>query len=183
MVRTTRALLFLSSLFALFGCTGLPENIKPVDNFNITPYLGKWYEIARLDHPFERGLSNISADYTLQNDGSIQVLNQGWNEEDGAWQQAIGTAKFADSQDKGHLKVSFFGPFYSSYVVYYLEADYSVALVSGYNRDYMWILSRTPTLTPTQLDKYVTIASNAGFDTHALIYPAQQTRQSAPLKQ
>ncbi len=164
------------TVLALIGCTGLPDNITPVDNFKVIPYMGKWYEIARLDHRFERGLSNISAMYSLQEDGSVKVLNQGWNEEDGQWQQAIGTAKFAGSQHKAHLEVSFFGPFYSSYVVYYLESDYSVALVSGYNRDYMWILSRTPTLSQTQLDKYLAIAKKAGFDTDALIYPEQQTR-------
>ncbi len=174
-IKHTLALLVTG--FALLGCTGLPDNIEPVDNFKVTPYMGKWYEIARLDHPFERGLSNISATYTLQDDGNVEVLNQGWDEEDGEWQQALGKAKFAGNSDKGHLKVSFFGPFYSSYVVYYLEPDYSVALVSGYNHDYMWILSRTPTLSQTQLDKYVAIAKKAGFDTGALIYPQQQTRK------
>lgn len=171
-----RAFITLFTAISLAACTGIPDNIQPVDNFDVQTYMGKWYEIARLDHPFERGLSNISATYTLQEDGSVEVINKGWNQEDNEWSEAVGKAKFAGDNDEGHLKVSFFGPFYSSYIVYFLEPDYSVALVSGYNRDYMWILSRTPTLTDAQLDKYRTIAKKAGFDTSALIYPEQQTQ-------
>lgn len=169
-LRKMAAFLFIG---LLAGCTGMPETVKPVSEFNLDRYLGTWYEIARLDHSFERGLDNVSASYSVNEDGSVKVLNRGWDIEDKEWSEAEGKAKFVQTPDIAHLKVSFFGPFYGSYVVYYLEQDYSVALVSGYNSDYFWILSRTPTLPKSQLDQYINIAQKAGFDTNSLIFPNQ----------
>src|SRR5690554_7009160 len=102
----------------LSACTGLPSGIEPVTGFDQDRYLGTWYEIARLDHSFERGLSRVTAEYTLNDDGSIRVINRGYNTEKGAWKEAEGRAKFVGDSEVGHLKVSFFGPFYASYVVF-----------------------------------------------------------------
>lgn len=163
----------LFALFTLTACTSIPKGLQAVDNFDSQLYLGTWYEVARLDHSFERGLSNVSAQYSFNEDGSINVINRGWDQEEQQWSEAIGKAKFVNDSDVGHLKVSFFGPFYSSYVVFYLESDYSTALVSGYSRDYFWILSRSPQLPDYKLNKYLRIAEQAGFDTSKLIFPFQ----------
>ena len=161
------------TLIMLVGCTGKPDNIEPVNNFDLSRYLGTWYEIARLDHSFERGLSNIQATYRLKSDGTVSVVNRGWNPKDKQWSQAVGTAKFVTRSDVGHLKVSFFGPFYGSYVVFYLDPDYSMALVTSYNQDYFWLLSRSPTLTPLQKKTALAQAQKAGFDITKFIYPNQ----------
>ena len=161
----------------LSGCTGMPKSVEPVSSFSVEKYLGTWYEIARLDHSFERGLSDVSAVYSLNDDGSIKVTNRGFDIEQQQWQQADGRAVFVDATDKAHLKVSFFGPFYSSYVVFFLEEDYSVALVSGYNTDYLWLLARDPKLDKAQISRYVAIAQKAGFETGKLIYPEQSRYQ------
>jgi apolipoprotein D and lipocalin family protein len=163
----------LFALFTLTACTSIPKGLQAVDNFDSQLYLGTWYEVARLDHSFERGLSNVSAQYSFNEDGSINVTNRGWDQEEQQWSEAIGKAKFVNDSDVGHLKVSFFGPFYSSYVVFYLESDYSTALVSGYSRDYFWILSRSPQLPDYKLNKYLRIAEQAGFDSSKLIFPFQ----------
>lgn len=163
--------LLVLTLVLLTACTAIPDRVEPISNLEIERYLGTWYEVARLDHSFERGLSHVSANYSFNEDGFIQVINRGWNEEEQAWSEAVGTAKFVQDQNVGHLKVSFFGPFYSSYVVFYLEPDYSVALVSGYNNDYFWILSRNTSIPEYKLNKYLRIAQQAGFNTQELLFP------------
>lgn len=160
----------------LGACTGMPDKVTPVKGFDLSRYLGTWYEIARLDHSFERGLSNISATYSLNDDGTVKVINRGWNEEDQAWQQAEGKAKFVQSDDVGYLKVSFFGPFYGSYIVFDLKDDYSLALVSGPDTDYLWLLSRTPTIADDELQRAIGVAKSAGFDTSKLIFPSQEEK-------
>ncbi|MBY5945404.1 lipocalin family protein [Photobacterium rosenbergii] len=170
-------LISVGLLVVMAGCTGMPKSVKPVSPFSVDKYLGTWYEIARLDHSFERGLSDVSAIYSLNDDGSIKVTNRGFDTKDQEWQQADGRAVFVDDENKGHLKVSFFGPFYSSYVVFFLEPDYSVALVSGFNTDYLWLLARDPELDKAQISRYVAIAQKAGFETDKLIYPEQSRYQ------
>ncbi|OBU18554.1 lipocalin [Photobacterium aquimaris] len=161
-------------LSLLTGCTtGKPNNVEPITHFDVNRYLGQWYEIARLDHSFERGLDQVTATYSLNPDKSIKVINRGFNITDQQWQQAQGKAKFVEQPNIGHLKVSFFGPFYGSYIIFALEKDYSAALVSSYNYDYLWILARDKTLDPKVLNKYLTLAQQAGFDTNKLIYPQQ----------
>ncbi|SMY32327.1 lipocalin family protein [Photobacterium andalusiense] len=158
----------------LTGCTtGKPNNVEPIIHFDVNRYLGQWYEIARLDHSFERGLDQVTATYSLNPDKSIKVINRGFNITDQQWQQAQGKAKFVEQPNIGHLKVSFFGPFYGSYIIFALEKDYSAALVSSYNYDYLWILARDKTLSPKVLNKYLTLAQQVGFDTKKLIYPQQ----------
>ena len=129
----------------LSSCTGLPEDVHPVDDFDINNYLGKWYEIARLDHSFERGLDKVTAQYSLRDDGGVRVINRGYSAKNAEWKEAEGKAFFVGSTDRGHLKVSFFGPFYGSYVVFELDREnYQYAFVSGPDLSYLWLLSRTP---------------------------------------
>lgn len=159
---------------ALIGCTGMPDKVNSVSPFSVERYQGKWYEIARLDHSFERGLQNVTADYSLNNDGSIKVLNRGFDQGEQAWSDAEGKAKFVDDKNTGHLKVSFFGPFYSSYVVFGLDQkNYNYAYVSGYNNEYLWLLSRTPTITNERKIDFINAAKARGFDTDSLIWVTQ----------
>nr|WP_255771921.1 lipocalin family protein [Microbulbifer guangxiensis] len=154
----------------LSACTGLPENVEPVRNFELDRYLGKWYEIARLDHSFERGMSHVTATYSLNEDGTVRVVNRGFQVGEGEWKVAEGRARFAGSNNVGHLKVSFFGPFYASYVVVELDPDYRYALVSGYNKSNLWILARTPELPQKTIDRLVARAKALGFATDQLIF-------------
>ncbi|HEY0063601.1 MAG TPA: lipocalin family protein, partial [Telluria sp.] len=109
--------LWIMAALLLAGCVSKPENIEPVGNFNTQKYLGKWYEIARLDHSFERGLDHVTAEYSLRDDGGLKVLNRGYNKEKSEWKDAEGKAYFVEKPDLGYLKVSFFGPFYGAYIV------------------------------------------------------------------
>jgi apolipoprotein D and lipocalin family protein len=155
----------------LAGCVSVPENISPVDNFNITRYLGQWYEIARLDHSFERGLTSVSAEYSLRPDGGIKVINRGFSKKENKWKEIEGKGYFVDRKDVGFLKVSFWGPFYGSYVVFYLDKDnYSSALVCGPDKSYLWILARSPIIDDGEKKRLVEKAAALGFDTDRLIY-------------
>lgn len=152
------------------GCVGIPENIKPVEPFDATRYLGKWYEIARLDHSFERGLTKVTASYSLRRGGGLQVVNQGWSAKDRKWKSATGKGGFVQDPGRGYLKVSFFGPFYGSYVIFDLDqAGYQYALVAGPDKSYLWLLSRTPTMNPDKQRELITEAKTLGFDTTKLV--------------
>jgi len=163
----------LTLVFVIFlmGCVGIPENVKPVNDFKLEKYLGKWYEIARLDHSFERGLTRVTADYSLRDDGGVRVINRGYSTEKNAWDEAEGKAYFVKEQDQGYLKVSFFGPFYGAYVIFELDHDnYQYSLVSGPDKSYLWILARTPELNGDIKDMLVEKAADSGFDTAKLIF-------------
>ena len=163
-------LLIISSLL-LSGCLGMPESIKPVDGFNLNNYLGKWYEIARLDHSFERGLSQVTANYSIKDDGGVRVINKGFSVKNNEWQEAEGKAYFVDTTTEGYLKVSFFGPFYGSYVVFELEHEnYQYAFISGPNTDYLWLLSRTTSVEPEVMQKFLKMSKERGFNIEDLIY-------------
>lgn len=152
----------------------MPEGVVPVKNFNVSRYLGKWYEIARLDHSFERGLSNVTAEYELRSDDGINVINRGFLAEENKWKVAEGKAYFVGSRDEGHLKVSFFGPFYGSYIIFDLDQEnYQYAFVSGYNTSYLWLLSKTPTVSEDVKERFVEKSKELGFDTNALIFTEQ----------
>lgn len=167
-------MLFLLALL-LAGCVDKPDNIVPVDHFDSSRYLGKWYEIARMDHSFERGLSQVSAEYSLRDDGGLKVVNRGYQAAAGKWKEAVGKAYFVGPKDQAYLKVSFFGPFYGAYVVFDLDHEgYRHALVSGPDKSYFWLLSRTPTLDDATLQRLVGKAQALGFDTAKLIYVQQQ---------
>lgn len=162
----------LPAILAIFlsACTGAPEGVEPVSGFELDRYLGTWYEIARLDHSFERGLSNITANYSLRDDGGVRVINRGYNVEDGEWDEAEGKAYFVGDEDVGQLKVSFFGPFYGGYNVVDLDADYQLALVAGPSRKYLWVLARRPDPPRAEVERVVRRAGELGFDTGALIW-------------
>jgi len=165
-----RAVILLLLVLVQISCTSIPEGIKPVDNFEVSRYLGTWYEIARLDHSFERGLSNVTAEYSLRDDGGIRVVNRGFSREKGDWRQAEGKAYFVDGKQHAHLKVSFFGPFYSSYVVFELdEAGYEYAFVSGYNHDYLWLLARSPQISDDVMQAFIQTAKEKGYNLDGLI--------------
>lgn len=148
----------------------MPVGVQPVSNFELNKYLGKWYEVARLDHSFERGLNQVSAEYSLRKDGGVSVINRGFSPENNEWKEALGKAYFVNEPNKGYLKVSFFGPFYGSYVVFELDKEsYQYAFVSGPNLDYLWLLSRTPTVKPEVMKKFISMSKARGFDTSQLI--------------
>lgn len=153
------------------GCTGIPENVSPVTGFDVNRYLGTWYEIARLDHSFERGLEQVTAKYSLREDGGIRVVNQGFNTAKKRWKQAEGRAYFTGTSDIGRLKVSFFGPFFGGYNIIDLDKEhYQYALVCGPDKSYLWILARQPVIDKLTLEHIVAKASRLGFDTNQLIF-------------
>ncbi|HMV80439.1 MAG TPA: lipocalin family protein [Leptospiraceae bacterium] len=157
------------------SCVSIPQGIQPISNFQLEKYLGKWHEIARLDHSFERGLSNVTAEYSLKEDGSVKVLNRGFLDEKKIWKQAEGKASFVENKDKGYLKVSFFGPFYGAYIIFDLDNEkYQYSMVCGPDRGYLWILSRTPKISDDLKDRLIQKASASGFDTSKLIFPEQK---------
>jgi len=163
--------LSIAWIFFLTGCVGIPDNVKPVDDFRLEKYLGKWYEIARLDHSFERGLTRVTAEYSLREDGGIRVLNRGYSEKDKEWKEAEGKAYFVQRTDQGYLKVSFFGPFFGSYIVFELDHEnYRYALVSGPEKSYFWILARSPEIEKNLRDTLIAKAAARGFDTSKLIF-------------
>lgn len=158
-------------LLLLMGCVGIPEGVKPVTDFNVKRYLGKWYEIARLDHSFERGLSRVTAEYSLREDGGVGVLNRGYSAKEDSWKEAEGKAYFVKGSDQGYLKVSFFGPFYGAYIVFDLDHEhYQYALVCGPDKSYLWILARKPKLDQHLKDSLTAKAKASGFDTSRLIF-------------
>jgi apolipoprotein D and lipocalin family protein len=148
----------------------IPKGATPVTPFDAEKYLGKWYEIARLDYTFEKHLNNVTAEYSLNPNGTIRVDNKGYNFYQSAWKESVGKAKFVEDPEVGRLKVSFFGPFYAGYNVIALDDDYQYALVVGDNLDYMWILSRETTIPDHIKENYQAQAKAIGFDTDALIW-------------
>jgi apolipoprotein D and lipocalin family protein len=153
------------------GCVGIPENVSPVDNFKLEKYLGRWYEIARLDHSFERGLSQVTADYSLRDDGGVKVLNRGYSAKEKSWKEAEGKAYFVKGSDQGFLKVSFFGPFYGSYVIFGLDHEnYQYSLVCGPDKSYLWILNRSPVMKKEIKYLLIEKAAAFGFETSNLIF-------------
>ncbi|MEF8722059.1 lipocalin [Candidatus Accumulibacter phosphatis] len=176
--RHCRAGLLLLLLFGLGACsTAPPAGMTPVTPFDLTRYEGKWFELARLDHSFERGLSDVSATYRAQPDGSVEVINRGYDSERKDWQQAVGRALFTGDPNRGSLKVSFFGPFYGGYHVVALDQQhYRWAMVVGPNRDYLWILARDKRLSTEVRDRLLSQARGLGLDVEQLIW-VDQTRQ------
>jgi len=169
-----RRILLVVFAALLSGCLGMPDSVKPVSGFELNNYLGKWYEVARLDHSFERGLTQVTAEYKMRSDGGVSVLNRGYSEAEGEWKEAEGKAYFVNSDTDAYLKVSFFGPFYGSYVVFELDREnYSYAFVSGPDTDYLWLLSRTAVVEPAAMDKFIQMSAERGFDTGKLIFVAQ----------
>ncbi|MBM3162801.1 MAG: lipocalin [Chlorobi bacterium] len=171
-----KLLLLFFMLFA--GCTGIPDGLTVVEDFRLERYLGTWYEIARLDNRFEKDLGQVSAEYSLRDDGGVKVVNRGYDQKKGEWKAIEGKALFVADTSKGALKVSFFGPFYASYNVLALDREnYRWALVCGRNRDLFWILSRQPEMEPVLLKRLVAKADSLGFETGKLRYFEKQRQE------
>lgn len=151
----------------------IPEGVHPVEHFDLDRYLGKWYELARIDHSFERGLQRTQAEYSLNSDGSIQVTNRGFDPQRNLWKVSHGKAKPTIAPDIAALKVSFFGPFYGGYNVVALCKDYRWAMVVGSSLDYFWILSRTPSLPDGVEDKLMAQAASIGIDAQKVLWVHQ----------
>jgi apolipoprotein D and lipocalin family protein len=150
---------------------GIPEGIQAVQHFDANRFSGRWYEIARLDHSFERNLKHVTADYSLRKDGGFKVVNSGYDIAKGEWTEVEGRAYFTGANNVGRLRVSFFRPFYGSYVVFYLDNDYRHALVTSSDRSYLWILARKPSLDDETRNSLVAEAQTAGYDVSKLIFP------------
>lgn len=169
----------LGFIALLNSCASIPKNVKAVGNFNVDRYLGTWYEIARFDFRFEKDLDNVSAQYSLNKEGNVIVLNSGYNYKKEEWKKADGLAKFRGGKDVAELKVSFFGPFYAGYNVVALDENYQYALIAGKNLDYLWILSRTKNIPEEVRSNYLRIAKEIGYDISKLVW-VKQDRKNNP---
>lgn len=171
-----KILLSLLLIVGLVGCRST-SGLKVVSDFEVNRYLGVWYEAARYPHGFEDGLSAVSATYSLNADGTIKVLNRGYQDEDRKWDTIEGVAKLKGNPTKGWLKVSFFKPFYASYKIIHLDKDYTQAIVTGPTYGYLWILVRDPALPKTELNKLVAKVGEFGFETNKLIFVDHSLKQ------
>ena len=152
----------------------IPARINAITGFDKEKYMGKWYEIARLDYYWEKGLYNVMAEYSLNNDGSVKVVNSGYDFKSNKRKTSAGKAKFISDDATGQLKVSFFGPFYSGYNIIAIDKAYKYALVAGHNLNYLWLLSREKTMPENITSEYLFIAQTTGFPIEDLVW----TRQS-----
>jgi apolipoprotein D and lipocalin family protein len=164
----------LVGLVLLKSCKTIPPNAVAVKPFDVEKYLGKWYEIARFDFRFEKNLNNTTANYSLKDDGSIKVVNRGYNYKKGKWKEATGKAKFVSSPDEAKLKVSFFGPFYSGYNVIAIDVDYKYAMVAGKSLDYLWLLSRGKTIPENIKQGFLQKAREVGYQVERLVWVKQE---------
>jgi Bacterial lipocalin len=168
--RINYLLIMAISMIGFNSCVSIPKGAVAVKPFVKEKYLGKWYEIARLDFKYERNLNNTTAEYSLNDNGTIKVDNKGYNTIKEKWEQAIGKAKFVGDENIAMLKVSFFGPFYSGYNVIAIDNDYKYALVAGVSLKYLWILSRETNIPDDIKDKYLKIAEGIGYNTNNLLW-------------
>ncbi|MCB2199498.1 lipocalin family protein [bacterium] len=158
------------------ACAPSTRLIEPVDRFEVNRYTGRWYEIARYPHRFEKDLSRVTATYTLNEDGSLDVVNRGYNEVSKEWKSARGKAYFKEEPTLGLLKVSFFWPFYGEYKVIRLDRkDYSYAVITSSTFKYLWILSREPQLSQEVLDGLLKEVEELGFDRSRIIMVDQSS--------
>ena len=168
---TTRMMIVAIAVVAVAGCVSGPKvDNTPVAALDLNRYLGEWYEIARFDHSFERGVEQAKANYTLNEDGTIKVVNSGVK--DGKPKTAIGKGKRTDTP--ALLRVSFFGPFYADYRVMMIDEGYTYALVGSGSADYLWMLSRTRVLPDATKSELLSEAKRRGYDTDKLIWVKQE---------
>ena len=158
------------TIATISSCKTIPKGAVAVKPFDINKYLGKWYEIARLNFRFEKNLNNTTANYSLNNNGTIRVVNRGYNYKTNKWKESVGKAKFVLDPNEAKLKVSFFGPFYSGYNVLAIDDRYTYALIAGKDLDYLWLLSRETTMPQKIKDDYLSIANKLGYDTTKLVW-------------
>jgi apolipoprotein D and lipocalin family protein len=172
--KSTARIFGIATALLLTGCaTTVPPNVRVVEPFDANRYLGLWYEIARLDHSFERNLDQVTATYSLNADQTIAVLNRGFDTQKQQWREADGTAKFLGARDQGALKVSFFWPFYGGYFIVALDPEYQWSMVVGPDLKYFWLLSRQKTLPQDVTSKLLKQAQDLGVDVDQLIWVKQ----------
>jgi len=169
----TDFIIILAVISGLASCVSIPKGAQPVTPFQEEKYLGQWYEIARLDFKFEKGLDHVTATYSLKNNGSIRVANKGYRPKTQKWAESVGTAKFVGPKTEGRLKVSFFGPFYAGYNVIAVDPGYRYALVAGNSLGYLWLLSREKTMPVDVQSSYLAKAKALGYDTKKLVWTTQ----------
>ncbi|TYB76928.1 lipocalin family protein [Bizionia myxarmorum] len=162
--------LIVIMIFGFYSCSTIPKGATAVKPFEKEKYLGKWYEMARMDFYFEKNLNNTTANYSLNSNGTIKVDNQGYNTKKEKWSQAIGKAKFVEDENIAKLKVSFFGPFYAGYNIIAIDADYKYALVAGSSLKYLWILSREKSIPEAIKKDYLQKAEEIGYTTSDLLW-------------
>lgn len=167
--------ILLAVMFGFLSCATIPKKAVAVKPFDKEKYLGKWYEIARFDFKFEKNLENTTAEYSINENGSIKVDNNGYDTIKKKWKQAIGKAKFVENDNIAKLKVSFFGPFFSGYNVIAIDEEYNYALIAGKNLDYLWILSRETSIPENVKTNYLKIAKEIGYDTSRLLWISHDT--------
>ena len=160
-------------IFSLYSCVSIPKGAKAVRPFDKNRYLGTWYEIARFDFKFEKGLDQVTATYSAIDNNTIRVDNKGYSAKDRKWKQSIGKAKLVGSDSEGRLKVSFFGPFYAGYNVIAIDPHYRYAMIAGNDLNYLWLLSREKTMPDEIKEKYLAQAKALGYDISRLIWTAQ----------
>lgn len=169
--------LLAAGAFALYRVsqrTGVPAGVRPVEPFDLHRYLGRWYEIARIDHPYEAGLSDTSADYRLRPDGRVQVINRGFDARRSRWRETRAVAAPVGERDIGHLQVSLLWPLRASYVVFALDDDYQHALVCGPTHEHLRLLARTPRIRAITRGALLERARAAGFDIDRLLWVDQR---------
>ncbi len=168
----TKSLFFLIIAILSLSCSKstIPDGVVAYRPFELSKYLGKWYEIARIDFKYEKGLINTTAEYSLNKNGTVKVVNRGYDTLKNISREAVGKAKLATDNDVAMLKVSFFGPFYSGYNVISIDSNYTYALVIGESLDYLWILSRKPYIPDNIKAYYLQIANNIGYDTNKILW-------------
>lgn len=142
----------------------IPANVAPITGFEVGRYLGKWYEVGRIENRFEKGLIKTTAEYTLNGDGTVNVLNSGVDALTGRHKRVSGTAVFVREKYEGALKVSFFGPFYGGYNIVALDEDYRWAIVIGSSEKYFWVLCRMPEIPSELKDRAIKIALDVGVN-------------------
>lgn len=174
-ILTIASIVGLGVFATLTACKSVkvPEGVQVVQNFDAKKYMGEWYEIARFDFKHQKDMSHVTANYSLNSDGSVKVVNKGYNYVKDKWEEVEGKAKFVDREDQGALKVSFFGPFYSGYNVVAMDPDYENVLVFGESTDYIWILSRNKTISEKVKNKFLEKAKAQGYDLNRLVWTKQ----------
>lgn len=174
MNKNTKKTMLLALAMLIFALTAYAEsrkqlNTTTVTNLDLQKFMGRWYEIARLDNRFERGMTDVVAEYTLLDDGTIRIVNSGMR--DGKYHQTVGRGKV--SSEVGRLRVSFFMFFYSDYNILEMAQDGQWVLVGGNSPKYLWILSREKQLPADVINHIIGLARGRGYDTNALIFSAE----------
>jgi apolipoprotein D and lipocalin family protein len=181
LIRTAALTVVAAGVAALYGCAvSVPKGIQPVTGFDVKRYMGTWYELARIEHSFEKGLTQVSAQYSLNDDGTVAVVNRGYDASKKEWRQANGKARFLGDPSVAALKVSFFGPFYGGYNVVSLDDQYQTSLVIGNSLDYFWLLSRSKSIPEQQFRRLLEKAQSLGVDLSQVQVVLQQGDESQP---